>query len=266
MADIEENKHSYESYDWRQSGEEWSYVWGGSDQQWYGSILPRIHRFLPADTILEIGAGFGRWADFFRPHCEQLILVDVAQVCVEACNRKYAGDDAITAHLSDGKSIDFIPDKSVDFVFSFHSLVWADSRAWEGYIKDIARILTTNGAAFLHHSVAGDYTNHASVDINLLSEFRDTSVSSETIRDIARHAGLRCSGQEIFNWETSELLDCFSVLARPGSLWGRGEVRVNNPQFRNEMANWGQLAGLYALGQTVAQLPELYTFTKTEEQ
>ena len=49
-------------YEWIQAGEEWSEPWGGSAPQWFGSIFPRIHAYFPANTILEIASGFGRWS------------------------------------------------------------------------------------------------------------------------------------------------------------------------------------------------------------
>ena len=48
-------------YDWKEAGEEWSQPWGSSAAQWAGTIFPRIRECLPADTILEIAPGFGRW-------------------------------------------------------------------------------------------------------------------------------------------------------------------------------------------------------------
>lgn len=55
MPTVEQNKIQWgDSYDWNEGGEEWSTEWGTSHMQWYGTILPRIHAFLPADTILEI--------------------------------------------------------------------------------------------------------------------------------------------------------------------------------------------------------------------
>ncbi len=55
MPSIEENRrHGKLLYEWSSAGEKWSSSWGGPDMQWYGSLLPRIHAFLPTNTILEI--------------------------------------------------------------------------------------------------------------------------------------------------------------------------------------------------------------------
>ena len=42
-----------------------------------GSILPRIARFLPAGSMLEIAPGHGRWTAYLREHCDTLAIVDL---------------------------------------------------------------------------------------------------------------------------------------------------------------------------------------------
>ena len=61
VATVDENQSFWAGYDWSRAGEEWSEGWGGSHAQWYGVVLPRIARFLPASSILEIAPGHGRW-------------------------------------------------------------------------------------------------------------------------------------------------------------------------------------------------------------
>src|SRR5215831_17264284 len=97
MPRIEEN-HSFwdELYHWPQSGEEWSKAWGGARMQWYGSILPRISAFLPADTILEVAPGYGRWTAFLKDLCKHLIIVDLSQSCIDRCRQRFAN----CSHLS----------------------------------------------------------------------------------------------------------------------------------------------------------------------
>src|SRR6266550_6857049 len=65
-------------YDWKDAGEEWSAPWGTSAAQWFGAILPRVRAFLPAETILEIAPGFGRWTYYLKDYCQELWIVDRA--------------------------------------------------------------------------------------------------------------------------------------------------------------------------------------------
>ena len=80
MPSIRENLHTWNiGYNWKNSGDEWSEVWGGPDMQWHGAILPRIHLFLPAKSILEIAPGFGRWTQFLKDHCESLSVLGLSE-------------------------------------------------------------------------------------------------------------------------------------------------------------------------------------------
>jgi len=260
MASIQENRQFYNHYDWSSGGEEWADAWGGSDMQWYGTILPRIHLFLPAHTVLEIGAGHGRWAGYFLPYCEQLILVDLTTECVDVCRHKFASISKITCYQNDGTSLENISNNSVDFIFSFHSLVHCDEGAMQEYSCAIAQKLTDNGVAFIHHSNAGNYTYDITVNSEKLEDYRDITMTAEKMRNMCSEAGLRCSTQELINWETHELLDCFSVIAKPNSLWGRSSKTLRNPSFIDEMEYLGKLAELYGQGQTPATRPYLYQF------
>lgn len=70
MPSIEWNQNKWdEAYPWTEQGDEWSAVWGGSDTQWISTILPRIRNFLPANVLLEIAPGYGRWTRYLLPAC-----------------------------------------------------------------------------------------------------------------------------------------------------------------------------------------------------
>jgi hypothetical protein len=68
---------------WANEGDSWSARWGGVEMQWYGSIFPRIQRFLPVETILEIAPGFGRWTQYLKEHCQSLIAAE--RLCQRDC-------------------------------------------------------------------------------------------------------------------------------------------------------------------------------------
>ena len=69
MPTIERNKELWDGlYHWSEMGDEWSKQWGCPYMQWYGMLLPRIHSFLPAKTILEIAPGYGRWTQFLKDY------------------------------------------------------------------------------------------------------------------------------------------------------------------------------------------------------
>src|SRR5262245_47178227 len=237
MSTVEQNIRKWNvSYDWPEGGEEWSSSWGGSEAQWFSAILPRIRTFIPTGTILEIAPGFGRWTNYLRNYCEHLVAVDLAEACIKACQQRFAGESHISYHLNDGKSLKMIPDKSIDFVFSFDSLVHAETDVMQEYLDQLAKKLTANGACFIHHSNIGEYRRIFSwfekiparlrdflaakgyVDSN---EWRAFSMTARVFEGQCNAAGLQCIGQEMVNWGTKRLIDCFSTITLKSSKWAR---------------------------------------------
>jgi SAM-dependent methyltransferase len=232
MASVEENRDYWRGYDWSRGGEEWSETWGGSELQWNGAILPRIAPFLPCESALEIACGHGRWSRHLRPSCGRLILVDLVADAVEACRRRFAGDPGVSCFQNDGRSLPMAPAGSLDFVFSFDSLVHCEFEDLEAYLREIAQKLNADGVGFLHHS------NFAAVRARdpdaPNNHWRAESVSAELVVDACGRAGLRCISQEIVNWGDAFGNDCFSIVTRPGSVWARDLVRVENLHFMGE--------------------------------
>ena len=236
MPSIEENIRNWgHDHTWPSGGDEWSDGWGGSEKQWSGAILPRIKEFLPTGTILEIAPGYGRWTQFLKDQCNHLTGVDLNSNCIEECRKRFALDKNLEFVLNDGKSLDRIPDNSVDFIFSFDSLVHAEIDVIESYITQFPRILKSNGAAFIHHSNyavyrGGDFVQMLSKVrgirrlLNRIKPFgfranpawRANTVSASNFRRICESQGFTCR-QELVNWFTDYLNDCFSTIVRSNS-------------------------------------------------
>jgi hypothetical protein len=104
---------------------------------WEHAILPRIRDHLPTQTILEIAPGFGRWTHYLKDYCRELWIVDRIGECIEACRQRFASDSHVHCYLNDGRSLPMIPDASVDFVFSFDSLVYTKRDVVEAYLREL---------------------------------------------------------------------------------------------------------------------------------
>jgi hypothetical protein len=230
-------------YEWIAAGEEWSEPWGGSAAQWFGSILPRIQAGLPAKTILEIASGFGRWSYYLKDHCSQLHLVDPAVECIEACRRRFASDARVICHVNDGRSLEMIPHGSIDFVFSFDSLVHVGQETVEAYLAQLAGKLTEHGLGFIHHSNLGQYASSVARRVRKLvskgtvvgsDHQRDPEMTATIFRDICEQHGLKCLGQELVNWRGRRLIDCFSTIAHQDSKWKAAAHPYRNPNFMLE--------------------------------
>jgi hypothetical protein len=162
MAKSDRNRTTPKTdYDWKEGGEEWSGPWGTSAAQWYGAIYSRMHGCLPADTILEIAPGFGRWTHYLKDHCQHLYIVDPTAKCIEACRQRFGDDSGLSYHINDGRSLAMIADCSIDFVFSFDSMVHVRRDILEGYLSQLTAKLKPDGLGFIHHSNLGQYAGSA---------------------------------------------------------------------------------------------------------
>src|SRR5262249_43915829 len=127
----------------------------------------------PTGTILEIAPGFGRWTHYLRNWCQRLIVVDMAENCIAACRRRFAADARITYHVNDGRSLAMIPDRTIDFAFSFDSLVHVEADVLQMYLDRLALKLKPNGAGFFHHSNIGEYQRYFSLIQRMPHRLRD---------------------------------------------------------------------------------------------
>lgn len=243
---VEENKTLWDgAYDWAGAGEEWSQGWGGSDAQWQMSIRPRIQSFLPADTILEIAPGFGRWTRFLAGQCRRLILVDLSERCIEYCRQRFSGASHISYHVNDGRSLAMLEDGSVDFVFSFDSLVHSEADVLEEYLKELAPKMKPDGAGFLHHSNIGEYAEELAAGVFVNQHARGPSMTAAKFVQYCEKNGFAALHQEVLNWGLPQLSDCFSTFARAGSRWARPFALYRNPDFMQEAELIRRLASLY---------------------
>lgn len=207
---IKENILSWENdYDWSRHGEEWSSPWGGSVLEWEKVVYPRIKEFLPANQILEIAPGHGRWTSFLINYAKRYSGVDLSNQCIEYCEARFKKYNNLKFHKNNGLDLRMIETGSIDFIFSFDSLVHADLYIMKSYLNEIKRVLNKNGAAFIHHSNLAKYTNNK----NIQEHVRARDVDFSIIKDYADHINLKCSLQEIVNWRNPKeyLIDCFST-------------------------------------------------------
>ncbi|MFC2113205.1 class I SAM-dependent methyltransferase [Bacteroidota bacterium] len=268
MPTLEQNiKFWGEDYNWKKTGTEWSKAWGGADIQWYGSLLPRIINFLPAHHILEIAPGYGRWTNYLKDSCEHLSIVDLNQNCISACKERFADSTNISYYLNDGRSLDMFEDDSIDFVFSFDSLVHADESVLESYVSQISRKLKMGGIAFLHHSNLGNYSNYIKLEKfvrkipkfrgllfylgiidNISQQWRDKSMTAQKMQIFCDRSKLYCAGQELITWNSRRvLIDCISLIEKNRSDSNGTKTRIfNNPRFMKEAKYLGQLNEVYS--------------------
>ena len=254
MPSLEKNRELWtDETTWSYGGDDWSRSWGGAAAQWYGSVYPRIRTYLPAPTIVEIAPGYGRWTEFLLPFCDTLIGVDLSDVCVRACETRFAEAGHASFFVNDGRSLDVVPNGSADFVFSFDSLVHVEADVLSDDLVEVAAKLSSHGVAFLHHSNLGEHERHFATLDRLPDPLRERlvarrivdhahlrapSVTADWFAGRCSEVGLRCIAQELVNWGTRRvLIDCFSTVVRADSPRARDRRVVHNPHFMSEAAS-----------------------------
>jgi SAM-dependent methyltransferase len=243
MPSVDENRRNWSTYAWPDGGEEWSRGWGGTAWLWHGTIAPRIAGFLPAGHLLEIAPGYGRITRFLVPLCDRITLVDLVPECIERCRERFRGVPGVSCVVTDGRSLPGVETGSIDFGFSWDSLVHAEMDVMQAYLRELARVLRPGGSAFLHHSNLGEYADargHVPLDN---PHWRSTSVSASLVRRAAAAAGLGVLAQELLPWGGEVFNDCLSLVARaPGPA---APVLIRNADFGREVGNLRRIAGMY---------------------
>ncbi|MGI0025188.1 MAG: class I SAM-dependent methyltransferase [Nitrososphaera sp.] len=180
---VEDNRYIWDTWDWSQRGDEWT---GRAEnpEQWLKSVLDNVlYKYMEqGKEILEIGPGAGRWTEYLQPIAKRLILVDIAPKCIALCKERFAGRDSnIEYHVIDG-DIDFIPDSSLDRVWSYDVFVHVNPSDTKRYIKSFSRILRPGGIAVIHHGSWGEYNGKA-------PGFR-SRITAAAVAQFVRDAGL----------------------------------------------------------------------------
>jgi hypothetical protein len=125
-----------------------------------------------------------------------------------------------------------IPDDSIDFVFSFDSLVHVELEIVGGYCEQINKKLNDRGIAFLHHSNA--LMGVDNTEILYPQRGRATSVSSANIKEIIERSGGRTLIQEEVNWQSKKRIDCFTTFSKNTSYAHLQYKLIENDNFMAE--------------------------------
>jgi SAM-dependent methyltransferase len=146
----EENERRWTGWDWSRGGEEWT-----ESPAWREALIADVlGRWIPEGTaVLEIGPGAGRWTEALLARASQLTLLDVSERPLELCRERFAEEAGRMAFVqSSGNDMPGVADGSIDAVWSFDVLVHVAPLDIAGYLSEIARVLTPEGVAVLHHA------------------------------------------------------------------------------------------------------------------
>ena len=154
-----------------------------------------------------------------------------------------------------------IPDRSLDFAFSFDSLVHVEADVMEAYLDQLAGKLSDNGVGFIHHSNMGMFLDSETAQLSVENaHWRAESMTARLFEEFCDNADLQCLNQELINWgqhDESRLIDCFSVFTPKTSMWARPNNVIVNGKFWEEAKYIEGLSHAYTFRpSTPAPIPE----------
>ena len=188
------------------------------EHQWNKIIYPLI-KDLDFTVVVDLACGHGRNSEKLRLFTKELHLVDINQSCLDACMERFGesseGTDFLY-HLTNGNDLHSISSNAATLVYSWDSMVHFDKLIVADYVKEIARILTPGGTAFIHHSNYGALRPDSDWAKNHGTR---SDMSADLMNKYAGENGLKVVKQEIHGKEQGwgvENLDCVSLLYKPG--------------------------------------------------
>ena len=210
MASIDENIETWSDpsvWDLFKQGESWSEWFGSTDIMWYSYLYPRIYKFFENKDVLEIAPGTGRVTQYLLKSAKSYIGYDLSPYCVDYCNNRFKNNSFV---LNDGRSLSETQDNSIDFIFSWDSLVHADKDVLFSYALESLRCLRASGIAFIHHSNVSK-SNFEGNNIHWRGD-----ASGEELRSCIEQSGGSVLMQEMIPWDDSlgEYSDCITVFSR----------------------------------------------------
>lgn len=276
MPTLQENLCAWnEGYDWPAEGDEWSRPYGNTETMWWFLLLPRIHRFVPAGNLLEIAPGRGRWTRYLKDLCRHYTGVDLSSKCVDYCRERFGDPERLAFHVNNGTSLPSVADESVDFVFSFDSLVHAEADVMDAYAKEFGRVLRPGGTGFIHHSNLGAYPGRWKVYSTLqrltpdswwtddrssswltlgamailslnVTAWRAPSMTAGRFADACRTSGLTVLSQELITWGYGRCpIDCLSTFGKPPAGSEAAPSFLQSPSFGESRKLLRKLSTVY---------------------
>lgn len=94
-------------------------------------------------TLLEIGAGTGKYGRFFQDQGLDVVVTDLSPAMVKACRNK-----GLDARVMDFLNLDF-PANTFDAVFALNTLLHVPKNDFAGVLRAVKRVLKQDGLFYL---------------------------------------------------------------------------------------------------------------------
>jgi SAM-dependent methyltransferase len=103
-------------------------------------------------TLLEIGAGGGRFTQALLPCAGRIVAADTAPSMVALLRERFAAEPRVEPLLLDGRGLGALGDASVDAAFSYDVFVHLSPWVMGLYLMELARVLRPGAPVVIHHA------------------------------------------------------------------------------------------------------------------
>ncbi|MBN1760022.1 MAG: class I SAM-dependent methyltransferase [Chitinispirillaceae bacterium] len=136
----------------KEHGEEWTV-----SAEWKQSLIDEVLRkyIRRGAAVLEIGSGAGRWTAVLQPLAGKLVAIDVSSRAIALCKARFATATNCEFHLAGNIDLGFIPDGSIEAIWSFDVFVHINPEDTDRYIAEFKRVFASGGIAVIHHPKKG---------------------------------------------------------------------------------------------------------------
>ena len=136
----------------KEGGEEWTV-----SAEWKKSLVDEVllNYIKPGTAVLEIGPGAGRWTEILQPMARELFAVDVSAKALDLCKKRFPSATNIAFFLTRNANLGFIPDKTIEAIWSFDVFVHINPGDTDSYLSEFKRVLVPGGIAVIHHPKDG---------------------------------------------------------------------------------------------------------------
>jgi ubiquinone/menaquinone biosynthesis C-methylase UbiE len=126
--------------------------WGGA--AFADLVIELVSPHMGADAdVLELGCGGGKFSFRLAPRCRSLVCSDISQQMIER-TRATLHERGLGANVDykvlNGSDFTGIPDRSVDFIFSYDVQLHLQPENVFSYMCDARRVLRENGVLMVH--------------------------------------------------------------------------------------------------------------------
>ncbi|MEO1055822.1 MAG: class I SAM-dependent methyltransferase [Actinomycetota bacterium] len=188
--------------------DQYGYRWGGGVQQTVGGIAAFADEYLRPVTagrydlrVLELSPGGGRFTAELLRYASSITLVDMNEECLRVCGERFQYvPTPIEFVANDGESLAECRGP-YDLIACYDSMVHMHPAVIEGYVRQMATLISPGGRIWLDHSGRGER-----------EQGHRTQMTAEDMAQIAAQVNLEVESQRFRNdW------DCVTVLRLPTS-------------------------------------------------